>query len=230
MIDKAKITVAVPTYKRNDLLLKEHDALDLILCDLKLYNLAKDSFGSEKKIVVYMPTHRESATSIGSATPPIIPLDLKCLDSYCTKNNIIFILKFHPFIMQFQKDFKSPTGLENVYFHNTQADVYPTLKYTDLLVTDYSSIYFDFLLLNRPIVFYDYDFEEYNRNMSGFFYDYEENAPGIKVKTQKEMQNAVLQSFKSENSFADMRKQVSDRFHKYKDDNSSNRIIKSILV
>lgn len=216
-------------YPRNDLLLKEHDDLDLILCDLKIYNLAKNSFGSDKKIVVYMPTHRESATSIGRVTSPLLPLDLEKLDAFCTKNNFIFILKLHPFIMQFQKDFDSPKGFTNVYFHSTQGDIYPTLKYTDLLVTDYSSIYFDFLLLDRPIVFYNYDLEEYISNMDGFFYDYEENTPGIKVKTQKEMRNAVLHSLHCEDSFAEQRKQVSNRFHTYQDAHSSNRIIESIL-
>ena len=131
--------------------------------------------------------------------------------------------------MQFQKDFDSPKGFTNVYFHSTQGDIYPTLKYTDLLVTDYSSIYFDFLLLDRPIVFYDYDFKEYINNMGGFFYNYEENAPGIKVKTQKEMQDAVIQSLSCMDSFAEQRKLVSDRFHTYKDEYSSNRIIESVL-
>ena len=64
-------------YPRNDLLLKEHDDLDLILSDLKIYNLTKNSFGSDKKIVVYMPTHRESATSIGQNTLRCFPLTSK---------------------------------------------------------------------------------------------------------------------------------------------------------
>jgi CDP-glycerol glycerophosphotransferase (TagB/SpsB family) len=216
-------------YPRNDLLLKEHDDLDLILCDLKIYNLAKNSFGSDKKIVVYMPTHRESATSIGQATTPLLPLNLEDLDTFCVKNSIIFILKLHPFVMQFQKDFDSPKGFTNVYFHSTQGDIYPILKYTDLLVTDYSSIYFDFLLLDRPIVFYDYDYEEYSSNMGGFFYNYDENAPGIKVKTQSDVQEAILQSLNEEDSFAEQRKLVSNRFHTYQDTHSSNRIIDSIL-
>jgi CDP-glycerol glycerophosphotransferase (TagB/SpsB family) len=216
-------------YPRNDLLLKEHDDLDLILCDRKIYNLAKNSFGSDQKIVVYMPTHRESATSIGQTTTPLLPLNLEELDTFCVQNSIIFILKLHPFIMQFQKDFDSPKGFTNVYFHSTQGDIYPILKYTDLLVTDYSSIYFDFLLLDRPIVFYDYDYEEYSSNMGGFFYNYEENAPGLKVKTQSDMQEAILKSLNYEDSISEKRKEATNRFHTHKDENSSNRIIKSIL-
>jgi CDP-glycerol glycerophosphotransferase (TagB/SpsB family) len=53
--------------------------------------------------------------------------------------------------------------------------------------------------------------------------------PGIKVKTQSDMQEAILQSLNYEDSFAEKRKQVSNRFHTHKDENSSNRIIDSIL-
>ncbi|HAD21822.1 MAG TPA: hypothetical protein DCF87_06885, partial [Opitutae bacterium] len=59
--------------------------------------------------------------------------------------------------------------------------------------------------------------------------DYEENAPGLKVKTQSDMQEAILQSLNDEDSFAEKREQVSNRFHTYQDAHSSNRIIESIL-
>ena len=217
-------------YPRNDLLLKDHSVRDLVLCDRELYGRAKNAFVAKKqKVIVYMPTHRESATSIGKAPPPLMPLDFGSLNIFCAENNFLMVVKLHPFVMQFQSDFSPPEGYSNVYFHTAQGDIYPLLKYTDVLVTDYSSIYFDFLLLDRPIVFYDYDYEEYSSNMRGFFYNYEENAPGLKVKTQSDMQEAILQSLNDEDSFAEKRGQVSNRFHTHKDENSSNRIIDAIL-
>ena len=211
-------------YPRNDLLLKEHDELDLCLCDSKLYELAKESFGSDKKVIVYMPTHRESATSIGSATPPLLHLDLLSLNKFCSQNDIIFILKLHPFVMQFQENFAPPEGFSSVLFHNAVSDIYPLLKYTDLLITDYSSIYFDFLLLDRPIIFYNYDYDEYSSNMGGFVYDYYENTPGIKVSTQDHMQGAIVESLRGDAPFSNQRKEVLNRFHTYQDDQSGNRI------
>ena len=63
-------------YPRNDLLLKAHKESDLVLCDRALYNRAKDAFiNNRQKVIVYMPTQRESATSIGQAHSPLIPLD-----------------------------------------------------------------------------------------------------------------------------------------------------------
>ena len=213
-------------YPRNDLLLKDHSVRDLVLCDRELYNRAKDAFIKNKqKVIVYMPTHRESATSIGKAPSPLMPLDFESLNTFCSENNFLMVVKLHPFVMQFQANFSPPEGYSNVYFHSAQGDIYPLLKYTDLLITDYSSIYFDFLLLDRPIVFFDYDFDEYSSNMGGFVYDYEENAPGLKVKTQKDLQDAVELSLNENQIFSEERKQALDRFHTHQDEHSSKRIL-----
>ncbi len=49
----------------------------------------------------------------------------------------------------------------NIVLMNPKSDAYPLLSLCDALLTDYSSIYFDFLLLDRPMIFYPYDFEDY---------------------------------------------------------------------
>ena len=217
-------------YPRNDLLLKDHSVRDLVLCDRELYDRAKNAFTNEKeKVIVYMPTHRESATSIGKSPTPLVPLDFESLNTFCSKNNLFIVVKLHPFVMQFQSNFVPPEGYSNICFHSSQGDIYPLLKYTDLLITDYSSIYFDFLLLDRPIIFYNYDYEEYSSNMGGFVYNYEENAPGLKAKTQDELLKAITSSLLDRDLFIKQRKLVKTRFHTHQDENSSNRIIKSIF-
>ena len=176
-----------------------------------------------------MPTHRESATSIGKAPSPLMPLDFESLNTFCSKNNFLMVVKLHPFVMQFQSDFSPPEGYSNIYFHTTQGDIYPLLKYTDVLVTDYSSIYFDFLLLDRPIVFYDYDYEEYSSNMGGFFYNYEENAPGEHANNQDLLHEAILDSVNFPDKYSDARLQCRKKFFTYNDAKSSERILKQIL-
>ncbi len=217
-------------YPRNDLLLKDHSVRDLVLCDRELYNRAKDAFIKNKqKVIVYMPTHRESATSIGKAPSPLMPLDFESLNTFCSENNFLMVVKLHPFVMQFQANFSPPEGYSHVYFNNAQGDIYPLLKYTDVLVTDYSSIYFDFLLLDRPIVFYDYDYEEYSSNMGGFFYDYEENAPGEHAHNQDLLHEAILNSVNLHDKYSDARLQCRKKFFTYNDAKSSERILKQIL-
>jgi len=218
-------------YPRNDLLLKDHSERDLVLCDRKLYDRAKDAFvDNKRKVIVYMPTHRESATSIGKAPSPLMPLDFESLNTFCSENNFWMVVKLHPFVMQFQSDFSPPEGYSNLSFHSAQGDIYPLLKYTDVLITDYSSIYFDFLLLDRPIVFFDYDYEEYSSNMGGFYYDYEKNAPGIKVKTQSAMQDAVLYSTRLPMEHSPKRLKTREKFFAFTDEHASERILRKILV
>jgi CDP-glycerol glycerophosphotransferase (TagB/SpsB family) len=211
-------------YPRNDLLLTEHDSEDLVLCDMELYDLAKSHFAKGSKVIVYMPTHRESATSIGSTPPPLIPLNFESLDSSLKKLDTRLIVKLHPFVKQFQDMHMPKKGYENIHFHSAEGDIYPLLKYTDILITDYSSIYFDFLLLDRPIIFFSYDYEEYSTNMNGFVYDYESFAPGPKVKTEKELVAEIEKQANGEDKHRTERKFVRDKFYTHQDAKSSSRI------
>lgn len=206
-------------YPRNDLLIKEHDSLDLCLVDMNIYYLSK-----KEKIVVYMPTHRESAFSFNDSKI-LFPLDLEKINIFMKSINTYFILKLHPFVSSLFD------GLEfsNIKFYPSQNDIYPVLKYTDILVTDYSSVYFDFLLVDKPIIFFDYDYKEYSSNMNGFVYDYESCAPGKKVKTQVELEKEIKDLFLDNDTFKDKRKKVLNKFFNYKDDKSSFRIMKRFI-
>jgi CDP-glycerol glycerophosphotransferase len=64
----------------------------------------------------------------------------------------------------------------------------------DALITDYSSIYFDYLLLDRPIIFLPYDYEQYSRD-TGFTVPYDDFTPGHKPSTMKEFMSAIQESF-----------------------------------
>ena len=57
---------------------------------------------------------------------------------------------------------------------------------SDLLVTDYSSVFFDYANLKRPMLFYAYDYEHYRDNLRGFYFDLEKDAPGPFVTNEKE--------------------------------------------
>lgn len=200
-------------YPRNDIFLKEsHDDYDLLFCDSAIYEFAKKNFGTDHKVALYMPTHRESTKAAK------IPLDFEQLNTYLQQKNITLILKLHHFVQALYTEEKRYT---NILFHSTQGDVYPLLKFTDILITDYSSVYFDFLLLNRPIIFFDYDKEEYEANMQGFLYDYKAFTPGVHVKSQEELQRVLISP---ENGFKEQRKVLCDRLYTYIDPKTSERI------
>jgi hypothetical protein len=68
--------------------------------------------------------------------------------------------------------------------------VYPFLPHADALVTDYSSVLFEYLLLDRPIVFYPYDLDRYRRSRD-FYYDYEKVTPGPRAADFEELLAAL---------------------------------------
>lgn len=201
-------------YPRNDLLLKEeHDAYDLLFCDKTIYEFAKKSFGTGHKVLLYMPTHRESSKASS------IPLNFEALNAFLKNLNATLILKLHHFAQtQLQE-----RSYSNILFHSPHGDVYPLLKYTDILITDYSSVCFDFLLLNRPIIFFDYDREEYEVNMQGFLYEYEKFTPGVHVKDQCELTQALLKP-ESHNT-----KTLCQMLYFYKDANTSMRVVNTLF-
>lgn len=208
-------------YPRNDLLLKEHEKLDLLFVDLEIYNFVKDN-----KVIVYMPTHRESEPSFRNNNTKELPLNLEKLNAFMKKQNVFFILKLHPFVSKLYEN----KNFTNIIFYESQMDIYPILKYTDILITDYSSVYFDFLLLNKPIIFFDYDYEEYSSNMNGFVYDYEENAPGEKVKTQDDLEKKIEKILDRKDLFEKQRMDILNKFFMFKDATNSLKIIKKLFI
>ena len=62
-----------------------------------------------------------------------------------------------------------------------------------MLITDYSSVFFDYAALRRPILFYAYDLEHYRDVLRGFYLDYEADVPGEIVTTQDDLIKALQQ-------------------------------------
>lgn len=208
-------------YPRNDIFLKEsHDGYDLLFCDKDIYAFAQKNFATKHKIALYMPTHRESSKAAK------IPLDFEKFNIFLAQNNTMLILKLHHFV---QELYTEQTHYSNILFHTTQGDVYPLLKYTNILITDYSSVYFDFLLLERPIIFFDYDKEEYEQNMQGFLYEYESFTPGLHAKTQEELQDALQKTLTcNEDEFKMQKEKLCERLYSYTDAKSAERVNKFI--
>ena len=98
----------------------------------------------------------------------------------------------------------------------------------DILLTDYSSVYFDFLLLDRPIIYLPYDFEEY-KNARGFLYDdFEEIICGDKVFTQKDFIESIQNNLENPAKDELRRKAITERFHQHNDGLASERLFNFI--
>ena len=172
----------------------------------------------QKKIVMYAPTFRRGQKEFDYKK--VLPInDLKI---FAEKNNIFFILSFHnKYRLQ-----QTNGNIEEHFGFLEESDIYPLLPMVDVLVTDYSSLFADYLLLDRPIIFYAYDLEEYNKT-EGLVADYNEITPGPKVKSPQELFEAITNSTSFDNYKKD-RERVINLYHSYKDGNSSKRIFDNI--
>jgi len=116
--------------------------------------------------------------------------------------------------------------------HTVFQDVYSLLPFVSVLISDYSALYHDFLLLDRPIFLVPYDYDWYKENI-GLLYDYKANMPGGEIKNFQDMKLHLTNIFKGIDSFVHKRKLLGDKIHAYKDANSSERVtneIKRILT
>lgn len=139
--------------------------------------LIKEAKKSGKKIIGYFPTFRDKANTLlfGTEDEKEISEFFELLEDL----DIMVIAKFH-----FAGKYDQSSILESKdLFINLEAesDVYTYLSEVDVLITDYSSIYYDFLLWKRPIIFFPYDLEYYSRYDRGLLFDYNKFTPGPKV-------------------------------------------------
>lgn len=201
---------------------------------LNLKSLCGDLSGF-KKIVLYMPTYRQGYLDKNEGRT--LSLNIFGLESFnfekfnefLKANDILFLWKLHPyeesfFINQYpvQSNF---INISHKLLINRGLDIHEILNEIDILITDYSSIYIDFLLTDKKIIFLPTDIKTFE-NKRGFILEpYDYWTPGPKLFTQIELQNELI-SFLDE--YSERRGIIRDILHQYKDGKSCERIWRNI--
>ncbi|WP_430790308.1 CDP-glycerol glycerophosphotransferase family protein [Virgibacillus flavescens] len=168
---------------------------------------------NRKKVILYAPTYRDDQLDHAK-----IALDIQTLESHLSDEYVLF-LKLHPAI---KGQFNSSNS-NFVYDVSGMSDLNELLVVTDILISDYSSIPFEFSLLERPMIFFAYDQEEYEK-ASGFWENYENLVPGPVVRNTDEI-IGVLSDYKFE--MKDVRS-FAQQWNQYSQGNASERLIASL--
>lgn len=130
-----------------------------------LYKLLRESLYSQ--VIIYMPTFRDAKPSFIDESIP----DFCVLNDILKENNFLFLLKLHRACI-IDMDL---TPYSNIILIDNSIDVYPILPLTDVLITDYSSIFFDYALMNdKRIIYYPYDLDDYKSQSRDLYFNYEE--------------------------------------------------------
>lgn len=203
-------------FARNDILLRSPTRNDMLGVDAELYARLVRHRKNGGTVVVYMPTFRDTGGNFLNENAIVV----READAFCARHNILFLAKFHP---NFRME--SFSELPNFIVYDSQQDIYPVLRLADALLTDYSSIYFDYLLLDRPLLFYAYDKEHYLTRNRELFFDYESVTPGLHVASQAELFEALLRTLvHKEDAFATERRALCAQAFTHHDAQASHRL------
>jgi CDP-glycerol glycerophosphotransferase len=100
---------------------------------------------------------------------------------------------------------------------------------SDVLVTDYSSVMFDYAVLRRPMVFFTYDYEDYVRDQRGVYFDLAAEAPGPLVRTTAEVIELLRDLPALQDEYADKAAAFRSRFCSFEDGHASERVVAAVF-
>ena len=195
------------------------------------------------KVILWMPTfkqsnvdtlsenyiHNETGLSLFNHMN-----DLKRLSTFLKNKDILLVLKLHPYQAElpvFQKCYDNILVLHNKDLEAANLQLYQVIPYSDALITDYSSIATDYLLLDKPIIFTLDDYEEYAASRGAFF---PENAKdymkGYHVYNVDDLEKALGDIAMNKDIYKKEREKIFSEYHTYKDGNSARRILDAIGI
>ena len=180
-----------------------------------------------KKVILYAPTWREYGDR--SSFFPFEDKDLERLNMFLETQDAYLLIRGHREEMERISENYGEEKLSRILPAHQEffPDAQRLLAHVDVLITDYSSIYLDFLLLDKPIIFIPYDLEKY-QSYRGFLFDYDTHTPGDKVGTQAEFMESIDRALNQPEFGAIERAQMKKLFHTYEDGKSSERILAQI--
>jgi len=200
-------------YPRNDLMLAD-DAADV-------RRRVRRSLGIEdhQRVVLYAPTWRDNLR-VGRIFDKVLYLDphevVERLD------DAVVLVRGHYNSVRAAENVDPDRRVIDVTRYPDIADLYVA---ADALVTDYSSVFFDFVLTDKPMVFLAPDLAEYRDDNRGFYLDYHETRPGPVCLTTAE----VVDTLRGPDTYATRREQFREEFTPHDDGKAAARVVDAIL-
>ncbi|MFL6098443.1 MAG: CDP-glycerol glycerophosphotransferase family protein [Actinomycetales bacterium] len=181
----------------------------------------------DKTVVLYAPTFRDDQAAGANRFTQRLALDLDTLRA-TLGDDVVFLIRYHGLVRT-----TDPVPEEHA-LHVRDVSKYPEIQelylVSDALVTDYSSVFFDFACLRRPIIFYAYDLDSYRDELRGFYLDYELEMPGPVVTTEKELYAALNSLPDVEAEYAGRYDEFLARFSPHDDGGAAARVVDEMLV
>jgi len=206
-------------YPRNDIFYKQgHEEIAKVF--KKKHQLPED-----KKVILYAPTWRDNQFHQEGKYKLDLQLDLEKLKQELGEEYII-ILRMHYLVAE-NFDLEAYKGF--AWDFSKHEDIQELYLISDLLITDYSSVFFDYANLKRPMIFFTYDLEEYKDDIRGFYFNFEEKAPGPLVETTEEVIAAIKDLVNSTVSNERMN-EFYQQFCYLEDGHAAERVVNEVIL
>jgi CDP-glycerol glycerophosphotransferase len=140
----------------------------------------------EVRVVLYAPTYRDNIIERRGVYRLDLHLDFEQLRRSLGDDTVVLFRKHH-----YVADAVPDTAHGFVRDVSSYPDCTELLLAADVLVTDYSSVMFDYANTGRPMLFFTYDLETYSDDIRGFYFDFMEKAPGPLLGTTSELADAL---------------------------------------
>lgn len=177
----------------------------------------------EKKVLLYAPTFRANAE--GAVEGFEFPFDV---EEFADRLGDRFTLLVRTHYLNSVTLPSSVAGrVVDVSKHH---DITPLLALADGLITDYSSVMFDYAVLDRPMLFFAYDYEKYATDIRGTYFDLKEKAPGPVVATADELFQAVAAFDEADAKYAEARQRFLAEFGEYDRGDAARQIVEKFFT
>jgi CDP-glycerol glycerophosphotransferase len=203
-------------YPRNDVLFRRNNAEDISRLKAQL------GLPQDKKIILYAPTWRDNEFYGNGKYKFNQPMDfLKMQQAF--SGDTVMIVKYHYLVMD-QIDWSPYRGF--IYSCDLSYDISLLYLVSDYMITDYSSVMFDYNILQRPMFFYCYDLENYKDTLRGFYFDFLKEAPGPVVLTTEDLIHEIRHY--DEKKYRDKQEAFTKKYN-YADDGTASKKIVDLI-
>lgn len=209
--------IKITGYPRNDALLSPK--FETLLIIKKIVTQC-----TIKKFILYAPTFRNKYDDNISLFNGLNVVELdKCLSRF----NAIMFVKMHPIFKGSMDLLDTAQDRTRIYWLKDEdiKEINELLPYIDILITDYSGVYIDYLLLNRPIIFTPFDIQQYISKDRELYEDYQDATPGVKCTNWGEVMKSIETIFTGVDDYDLERMKAVKKYHTYTDANSSKRVV-----
>ncbi|MFF1557297.1 CDP-glycerol glycerophosphotransferase family protein [Streptomyces sp. NPDC058279] len=210
-------------YPRNDALVEAHRA-EVESGERVRGSLAADlGIDPDKRVLLYAPTFRAAAD--GAVENFAFPFDV---EEFADRLGDRFVLLVRTHYLNSVS--LPPSVAGRVIDVSRHHDITPLLALADGLITDYSSVMFDYAVLDRPMMFFAYDYEAYATDIRGTYFDLKEKAPGPVVATADELMQAVSAFDEADVKYAEARRRFLTEFGEYDRGDAARQIVEKFFT